>query len=160
MSWSYNPKDAVTSLVWAIPCSLATTYGITIVFSSSGYLDVSVHRVRFHCWMICLQHTGLPHSEISGLKVICTSPKLIAAYHVLHRLWEPRHPPYALSNFLNLFVTGALAPAKYVILTFSQYVNELFKGQNKKTPFKKNVKSYYPMVENKGVEPLTSRMQI
>ena len=46
MSWSYNPKDAVTSLVWAIPCSLATTYGITIVFFSYGYLDVSVPRVR------------------------------------------------------------------------------------------------------------------
>ena len=45
MSWSYNPKDAVTSLVWAIPRSLATTQGITIVFFSSGYLDVSVHRV-------------------------------------------------------------------------------------------------------------------
>jgi hypothetical protein len=42
-----------------------------------------------------------------------------------------------VTSKLNLFVTGALAPAKYVILTFSQYVNELFKGQNKKTPFKK-----------------------
>ena len=30
----------------------------------------------------------------------CTYPKLIAAYHVLHRLCEPRHPPYALSYFL------------------------------------------------------------
>ncbi len=33
-----------------------------------------------------LQPGGLPHSEISGSKVVCTSPKLIAAYHVLHRL--------------------------------------------------------------------------
>ena len=41
----------------------------------------------------------LPHSEISGSKRICRSPKLIAAYHVLHRLSDPRHPPYALSNF-------------------------------------------------------------
>ena len=31
--------------VWAIPLSLATTHRITIVFSSSGYLDVSVPRV-------------------------------------------------------------------------------------------------------------------
>ncbi len=37
---------AVTTMVWAIPRSLATTCGITIVFFSSGYLDVSVHRVR------------------------------------------------------------------------------------------------------------------
>ena len=42
---SYNPSLAVTILVWASPCSLATTYGITFVFSSSGYLDVSVLQV-------------------------------------------------------------------------------------------------------------------
>ena len=29
---------------------------------------------------------GLSHSEINGLKDICSSPLLIAAYHVLHRL--------------------------------------------------------------------------
>ena len=50
--------------------------------------------------MIGLQPTGLSHSEISGSKVICTYPKLIAAYHVLHRLREPRHPPCALAYFL------------------------------------------------------------
>jgi len=35
---------------------------------------------------------------------ICLSPKLIAAYHVLLRLQEPRHPPYALNYFLCLRV--------------------------------------------------------
>ena len=44
---SYNPNIAVTTLVWANPRSLATTSGITFVFFSSGYLDVSVLRVRF-----------------------------------------------------------------------------------------------------------------
>jgi hypothetical protein len=33
--------------VWAVPFSLATTWGITIVFFSSWYLDVSVPRVDF-----------------------------------------------------------------------------------------------------------------
>ena len=32
-------------MVWASPISLATTLGITVVFFSSGYLDVSVPRV-------------------------------------------------------------------------------------------------------------------
>ena len=32
-------------MVWAYPLSLATTRGITIVFFSSGYLDVSVPQV-------------------------------------------------------------------------------------------------------------------
>ena len=35
--------------------------------------------------------------------VICTSPRLFAAYRVLHRLPEPRHPPNALLlSFVSL----------------------------------------------------------
>ena len=70
-------------------------------FSSSGYLDVSVRRVPF-AWL-WIYHTTtevcsarFPHSEISGSTGICPSPKLIAAYHVFHRLSVPRHPPCAL----------------------------------------------------------------
>jgi hypothetical protein len=33
-NWSYNPDHAVTLSVWAAARSLATTYAITIVFSS------------------------------------------------------------------------------------------------------------------------------
>ena len=45
---------------------------------------------------------GFPHSEISGSLLICSSPKLIAAYHVLHRLLMPRHSPCALSSLTVL----------------------------------------------------------
>ena len=48
-----------------------------------------------------LKPAGLPHSEISGSTPACGSPKLIAACHVLHRLWMPRHPPCALSNLTD-----------------------------------------------------------
>ena len=41
---------------------------------------------------------GFPHSEIHGSKLVCSSPWLIAACHVLHRLLVPRHPPNALSS--------------------------------------------------------------
>ena len=41
---------------------------------------------------------GFPHSDIPGSKLVCSSPGLIAAYHVLHRLLAPRHSPYALSS--------------------------------------------------------------
>ena len=72
-------------------------------FSSSGYLDVSVHRVpSVYLW---IQYTvtegcsaGFPHSEICGSMDICSSPQLIAAYHVFHRLLVPRHPPGALCS--------------------------------------------------------------
>src|ERR1700689_3973022 len=39
---------------------------------------------------------GFPHSEILGSKPVRGSPRLIAAYHVLHRLSAPRHPPDTL----------------------------------------------------------------
>ena len=93
-------------LVWALPVSLAATPGITVVFSSSGYLDVSVRRVPgvtlwIHVTSAEGSSAGVPHSEISGSMDICSSPKLFAAYHVFHRLLVPRHPPCALSSLTS-----------------------------------------------------------
>ena len=72
-----------------------------VVFSSSGYLDVSVPRVPFHTlwigvWIHEVCSCRFPHSEICGSRDICSSPQLIAAYHVFRRLLVPRHPPCAL----------------------------------------------------------------
>ena len=93
--------------VWALSISLAATLEIDVSFSSSGYLDVSVHRVPFHTlwigvWMTEVCSTRFPHSDISGSMDICSSPKLFAAYHVFHRLSVPRHPPCALSSITNV----------------------------------------------------------
>ena len=41
---------------------------------------------------------GFPHSDIPGSKLVCSSPGLFAACHVLHRLLAPRHSPYTLSS--------------------------------------------------------------
>ena len=87
--------------VWPLSISLAATLEIDVSFSSSGYLDVSVHRVPLHTlwigvWMIRVLRTGFPHSDICGSKIICISPQLFAAYHVFLRLLVPRHPPCAL----------------------------------------------------------------
>ena len=56
---SHNPDTTEVVLVWAVPRSLAATYGITIVFFSCGYLDVSVPRVRL-MWL-CIYHTMTEH---------------------------------------------------------------------------------------------------
>ena len=84
-----------------------------VVFFSSGYLDVSVHRVP-DAWL-CIHHTTtevcsarFPHSDISGSLDICSSPKLFAAYHVFHRLLVPRHPPCALYSLTNFTIHIAL----------------------------------------------------
>ena len=95
-----EPRNARIS-VWALPVSLAATPGIDFSFFSSGYLDVSVHRVPLHSlciglWIHEVCSWGFPHSEICGSMDICSSPQLIAAYHVFLRLLVPRHPPCAL----------------------------------------------------------------
>ena len=56
---------------------------------------------------------GLPHSEIRESMGICPSSRLIAAYHVLLRLREPRHPLCALVSFLYSFeiLTSAASAA-------------------------------------------------
>ena len=84
-----------------------------VVFSSSGYLDVSVHRVPFHTlwigvWIHEVFSCGFPHSDICGSRDICSSPQLFAAYHVFRRLLVPRHPPCALSCLTFLTVPIAL----------------------------------------------------
>ena len=45
-----------------------------------------------------INQEGLPHSGIPGLASVCDYPGLFAAYHALHRLLVPRHPPYTLSS--------------------------------------------------------------
>ena len=59
--------------------SLAATLEIDFSFSSSGYLDVSVHRVPFLTLWIGVRMTGVfpagfPHSDIYGSMDICSSP--------------------------------------------------------------------------------------
>jgi hypothetical protein len=65
-------------------------------FSSEGSRLLSVH----------LQCTGLPHSDTCGSRVVCTSPQFFAAYRVLRRLREPRHPPCALGSLPFLWDTS------------------------------------------------------
>ena len=69
--------------------------------------------------MLSLQLNGLPHSDIHGSMVICTSPQLFAAYHVLRRLREPRHPPFALAYFFFLDIINILAENVLIIFSSS-----------------------------------------
>ena len=110
-----EPRCARTT-VWPLSISLAATLEIDVSFSSSGYLDVSVHRVPFHTlwigvWIREVCSRGFPHSEICGSQNICFSPQLIAACHVLRRLSVPRHPPCALYSltfirYIALYLTA------------------------------------------------------
>ena len=127
-----EPRSARTP-VWPLSLSLAATNKIDVSFSSSGYLDVSVHRVPLHTlwigvWMIRVLRTGFPHSDICGSRIICISPQLFAAYHVFLRLLVPRHPPCALSCltllrallFLCQTCRGSLLPYGWMTETIAR----------------------------------------
>ena len=116
------PQSART-LVWALSISLAATLEIDVSFSSSAYLDVSVQRVPFI--YLCIQYmmtevfsAGFPHSDIGGSPDICSSPPLFAAYHVLHRLSVPRHPPCALSCLTFRHTVALCFSAKYDVVSY------------------------------------------
>ena len=61
-------------------------------------LSFAPHTLCIQVQVSWVYQDGFPHSEISGSKCICHSPKLIAAYHVLHRHLMPRHSPCAFCN--------------------------------------------------------------
>ena len=154
MSRPYNPRTAGTARVWALPRSLATTGGIIVYFLflqvlrcfSSLRLPPTKGRIPV------LQTGGLSHSEIRGSKVICTYPRLIAAYHVLHRLREPRHPPCALSylSYLKLRPCGRTLGIYFqLVLKFVAVFNCCFC----------HIMSKIVIVENNGFEPLTPCLQ-
>ena len=97
-----TPKIFLLS-VWPLPRSLATTYGISVDFSSSPYLDVSVQAVPYI--YLCIQYMltdlhlpGCPIRKSSDITPANDSPKLIAVNRVLHRLPVPRHSPCALCS--------------------------------------------------------------
>src|SRR4051812_30796441 len=76
------------SLLFSVPVGTEMVHSPTL--SSTAYV--------FSGGSFGISQRGFPHSEIPGSKLICSSPGLIAAYRVLHRLLEPRHSPYTLSS--------------------------------------------------------------
>src|SRR6266705_5379202 len=94
--------------VWAVPISLATTFGIEFLSFPPG--TEMVHfpwfaraRLWIHRAVLRFYRSGFPHSDIPGSMPACGSPRLIAACHVLHRLLLPRHSPCALSSLTIKF---------------------------------------------------------
>ena len=105
---SATPRELLP-LVWPLSFSLATTQKISVDFSSSPYLDVSVQAVPLI--YLCIQYmmtkvrlVGLLHSDIHGSKCTYHSPWLFAVNHVLLRLPMPRHSPCALCCFTICFM--------------------------------------------------------
>ena len=99
---SYYPERALLHIRFGLFPGRSPLLGESLLFSFPAGTKMfqfpalaSAQKVP----MAGLQPAGLSHSETRGSKVICTYPRLIAAYRVLPRLREPRHPPCAFRNF-------------------------------------------------------------
>src|SRR3954447_14448276 len=87
-----NPYEFRVRYLHGTPCSPNQAFA-----GSSGQAQ-GLRRSRGAWLRIQEVEGGFPHSEILGSKLVRSSPRLIAAYHVLHRLSAPRHPPNALKT--------------------------------------------------------------
>ena len=99
----YYPARASTPAVWALPLSLAATRGVTVVFLSSDYWDVSVRRVRLPlrgCRACARRVAPFGHLRIMGRS------RLPADFRGLPR---PSSPPGAKASSVRL--ASLLAPA-------------------------------------------------
>ena len=69
-----------------------------------------------------LHHGGFPIRKSADIMLICSSPRLIAACHVLHRLLMPRHSPYALVRLNFLYNVSHYT---MVLFELSEFLAEL-----------------------------------
>ena len=125
---SYNPQAARRS---SLGCSLFARHysgnhdcflflSLLRCFSSGGWLSFEYYTFSI---------PGCPIRKPKDVTLVCSSPWLIAAYHVLHRLSDPRHPPCALISFKKFEIVVMLPPLLIDLIllmrSLSQYVKEL-----------------------------------
>ena len=104
---------------------------------------------------------GFPIQRSPDQSLFSGSPKLIAAYHVFHRLLTPRHPPYALNN-----LTIKLMPFSHSLCNCqrtTRYVSQKtdlcdIRAREPCGPLS-NVTGSRFLVEVNGIEPMTSCVQ-
>jgi hypothetical protein len=88
-----DTSTSVPRSLRAVPLSLVATEGISVDFFSSGYLDISVPRVRLTT--LCIQVAMTPKGRVSPFgnpRVITPVCRLPEAYR---RLPRPSSPPAA-----------------------------------------------------------------
>ncbi len=110
--------------------------------------------------------TGFPIQKSSDRRMFGSSPRLIAAYHVFHRLSAPRHPPVALINLFSLELPSlSLFNCKRTTMTlhrcrdFSRINPAKSIREISRTKSKSRRGETPQLVEVEGIEPTTSSLQ-
>src|SRR5690242_17309314 len=92
------------------------------MFQFSGLASLS------RCYVFNI--AGCPIRRSGDIILVCSSPRLIAAYHVLHRLSEPRHPPYALKCFKRVITITRFLQLKINYYPICQRANSMCRCTN------------------------------
>ena len=141
-----TPRRASTPAVWAAPLSLAATRGITVVFFSCGYWDVSVPRVgpAASAAVRGTRRVGSPIRTPPDLRPFAPPrgfSQPVASFFA-PRSQGIRRTPLILSFWLYSFCLSALFLCFFSQSSCCHHVNDPFFS-----------------VENKGLEPLTPCLQ-
>src|SRR6476661_11008906 len=103
---------------WASPRSLVATQGISVDFFSSGYLDISVLRVRFAG--LCIHHAILLAEWVSpfghyGIKACCQLPR------TFRRLPRPSSPLTAKASTVCAYSLDHITPSRLGVVCARGY---------------------------------------
>src|SRR5678815_1916415 len=112
---------------WASPRSLVATQGISVDFFSSGYLDISVPRVR-PAWL-CIHHAVLLAEWVSPfghcrIKACCQLPD------TFRRLPRPSSPLTAKASTVCAYSLDHITPSRLGIMSLRIQTTNHFKCWN------------------------------
>jgi len=144
--WSYNPGPAETAPVWAVPCSLATTRGITTCF-----LFLQVLRCFSSLGLLPFQDNWSSTSWVAPFG----NPRITGYYA----------PPRGLSQPIASFIASeSQGIHRTPLVTFRSAQDLIARWTDRSVCFGRSnnmSKNGCPMgsVENIGVEPMTSCLQ-
>ena len=144
----------MTRTVWAVPLSLAATRGVTVVFLSSDYWDVSVRRVRLpYKGMPCLRMAGCPIRTPTDLRPFAPPRGLsrpAASFVASGSQGILRTPCLASRSRLSLGASLRLARSCVVLSLCLLSLSHPVKEPRGTCP---------ALVENVGLEPTTPGLQ-
>ena len=127
--WTHNPAAATATALarqrfGLFPVRSPLLRESRLISTPRGTKMFQFPRFPPHTYGFSVGYDGmtrrtLPHSGIPGSTPADGSPRLLAAYHALHRLLAPRHPPCALRSAApapsRALPTPALAPFVYCL---------------------------------------------
>ena len=113
--------------VQAVPFSLATTWGITIVFFSSPYLDVSVQEVGSLSSNTSSMYQVVPFGNLR-IYSLCAAPRSLSQLttsFIASQTQGIHHAPLIALKILYWYIAIPIFVTRFYNLLFSQYVKEL-----------------------------------